>query len=143
MITSWNGGAERLYGYSAQEAVGRPISLVIPNELEAEERSLRERVAHGETVPGFETRRLAKDGSVRHVSLTLSPLHSGGEVVGTATIARDIGDQEKAEEALRRSEGRYRKLLDHLPDASVMFFGPDGRIMLAAGQLICLFRLVA
>jgi PAS domain S-box-containing protein len=136
VITSWNRAAERLYGWSAQEAVGRPISLVIPHELETEERSLLERVACGETVPGYETRRLAKDGSVRHVSLTLSPLHSGSEVVGTATIARDIGDQTRAEEALRRSEARYRMLLDHLPDASVMFFGRDGRIMLAAGRLL-------
>ena len=136
VITSWNGGAERLYGYTAEEAIGRPISLVIPNDLEGEEASLLKRVAGGETVPGYETRRLAKDGSVRHVSLTLSPLRSGGDVVGTAAIARDIGGQKRAEEALRRSEARYRMLLDHLPDASVMFFGRDGRVMLAAGRLL-------
>ena len=136
VITSWNGGAERLYGWSAQEAVGRHISLIIPIGLEGEEASLLNRVARDETVPGFETQRIAKDGSVRHVSLTLSPMHSGEEVVGAAAIARDIGDQKRAEEALRRSESRYRMLLDHLPDASVMFFGPDARIILAAGRLL-------
>ena len=136
VITSWNGGAERLYGWSADEAVGRNISLVIPPGLEGEEASLLKRVAADETVPGFETRRVAKDGSVRHVSLTLSPMHSGADVVGAAAIARDIGDQKGAEEALRRSEARYRMLLDHLPDASVMFFGPDTRIILAAGRLL-------
>ena len=135
VITSWNGGAERLYGWSAEEAVGQHISLVVPSELEGEEATLLARVANDETVPGFETRRLAKDGSVRHVSLTLSPMHSGEDVVGAAAIARDIGDQKGAEEALRRSEARYRMLLDHLPDASVMFFGPDARIILAAGRL--------
>ncbi len=136
VITSWNGGAERLYGWSAEEAVGQHISLVIPTELEGEEAGLLSRVWADETVPGFETRRLAKDGTVRHVSLTLSPMHSGEEVVGAAAIARDIGDQKGAEEALRRSEARYRMLLDHLPDASVMFFGPDARIILAAGRLL-------
>jgi PAS domain S-box-containing protein len=136
VITSWNGGAERLYGWSAEEAVGKHISIVIPNDLEGEEMALLTRVARDETVPGFETRRVAKDGSVRQVSVTLSPIHSGDEVVGAAAIARDIGDQKGAEEALRRSEARYRMLLDHLPDASVMFFGPDTRIILAAGRLL-------
>ena len=70
VITSWNGGAERLYGWSAQEAVGRHISLIIPIGLEGEEASLLNRVARDETVPGFETQRIAKDGSIRHVSLT-------------------------------------------------------------------------
>jgi two-component system, cell cycle sensor histidine kinase and response regulator CckA len=136
IITSWNGGAERLYGWSAQEAVGRHISLIVPVGLEGEDASLLNRVARDETIPGFETQRIAKDGSVRHVSLTLSPMHSGEAVVGAAAIARDIGDQKRAEEALRRSESRYRMLLDHLPDASVMFFGPDARIILAAGRLL-------
>ena len=136
LITSWNGGAERLYGWSAEEAVGKHISLVIPEDLEGDEAGLLKRVARDETVPAFATRRVAKDGSIRHVSLTLSPMHSGEEVVGAAAIARDIGDQKGAEEALRRSEARYRMLLDHLPDASVMFFGPDARIILAAGRLL-------
>jgi PAS domain S-box-containing protein len=136
VITSWNGGAERLYGWSAQEAVGRHISFVVPSDLEGEETRLLERVKRDGTVPGYETRRLTKDGSIRHVSLTLSPIHSGDAVVGAASIARDIGDQKGAEEALRRSEARYRMLLDHLPDASVMFFGPDARLMLAAGRLL-------
>jgi PAS domain S-box-containing protein len=136
VITSWNGGAERLYGWSAEEAVGKHISMVIPSDLKGEETVLLTRVARDETVPGFETRRVAKDGSVRHVSVTLSPMHSGDEVVGAAAIARDIGDQKGAEEALRRSEARYRMLLDHLPDASVMFFGPDARLILTAGRLL-------
>jgi two-component system cell cycle sensor histidine kinase/response regulator CckA len=136
VITSWNGGAERLYGWSAQDAVGSHISRIIPADLAGEDMSLLTRVAADETVPGYETRRLAKDGSVRHVFLTLSPIHSGKDVVGVAAIARDIGDQERAEEALRRSEARYRMLLDHLPDASVMFFGPDARVVLAAGRLL-------
>jgi two-component system, cell cycle sensor histidine kinase and response regulator CckA len=135
IITSWNHAAERLYGWSAREVVGKPVSLLIPGELDDEETTLRERVARGETVPGYQTRRIAKDGSVRHVTMTLSPIHSEGRVVGTAAIARDIG-RERAEAALRRSEARYRMLLDHLPDASVMFFGRDGRVVLAAGRLL-------
>ena len=135
-ITSWNRGAERLYGWAAEEAVGRHISLLIPNDLEGEEAGLLERTAAGETVPQYETRRVAKDGSVKHVSLTLSPVHSGDRVVGTASIARDIGDRMGAEEAFRRSEARYRMLLDNLPEASVMYFGLDARVILAAGQLL-------
>lgn len=136
VITSWNGGAERLYGWSAEEAVGRHISLIVPIDLQGEEASLIARVANDETVPGYETRRLAKGGPIRHVSLTLSPIHSGDAIVGVASIARDISDQKGAEEAFRASEARYRMLLDHLPDASVMFFGPDARVMLAAGRLL-------
>ena len=136
IITSWNRGAERLYGWAAEEAVGRHISLLIPNDLEGEETGLLDRTASGETVPQYETRRVAKDGSVRDVSLTLSPVHSGDRVVGTASIARDIGDRMRVEEAFRRSEARYRTLLDNLPDASVMYFGPDARVILAAGRLL-------
>ena len=135
-ITSWNRGAERLYGWAAEEAVGRHISLLIPNDLEGDEVGLLERTAAGETVPQYETRRVAKDGSVKDVSLTLSPVHSGDRVVGTASIARDIGDRMGAEEAFRRSEARYRMLLDDLPEASVMYFGLDARVILAAGQLL-------
>jgi PAS domain S-box-containing protein len=136
VITSWNQGAERLYGWSAEDAVGMPVSRIVPADLEGEETSLLNRVIRGETVSGFETRRRAKDGAVCDVSLTVSPILSEGQVVGASSIGRDIGDQKRAAEALRRSETRYRMVLEHLPDASVFFFDLEGRITLAAGRLL-------
>ncbi len=113
VITSWNLGAERLYGYSAKETLGVPISLLIPTELDGEEWMLLQRVLDGEHVDYYETRRLAKDGTAVSVSLTLFALRDGaGAIVGAASIAHDITKQVAAQEELRRSEGRYRQILE-------------------------------
>ena len=112
VITSWNLGAERLYGYTAREAVGIPISFLIPRELEGEEHRLLERVLDGEHIDYYETRRARKDGSKVSVSLTLFALRDErGEIVGAASIAHDISRQVAAQDELHRSEGRYRQIL--------------------------------
>jgi PAS domain S-box-containing protein len=111
--TSWNFGAERLYGYSAEEALGVPISFLIPKDLDGEGWLLLQRVLDGEHIDCYETRRLSKGGTAVSVSLTLFALHDGaGEIVGVASIAHDITKQVVAQDELRRSEGRYRQILE-------------------------------
>jgi PAS domain S-box-containing protein len=113
VITSWNLGAERLYGYAAEEAVGSPIRFLIPKELKGEEHRLLERVLDGEHIDYYETQRARKDGSKVSVSLTLFALRDEfGAIVGAASIAHDISRQVAAQEELHRSEGRYRQILE-------------------------------
>jgi PAS domain S-box-containing protein len=113
VIASWNLGAERLYGYGAQEALGRPISFLIPDSLEGEEWELLKRVLAGEHIDYYETRRVHKNGALVNVSLTLFALRDiVGEIVGAASIAHDISRQVAAEQELRHSEGRHRQILE-------------------------------
>jgi PAS domain S-box-containing protein len=91
IITSWNPAAERIYGYTAAEAIGRPISILIPAHRAGEERRILDRVLAGERVDHYETERVTKDGRLRVLSLTVSPIYGGGgEVVSASVIARDI-----------------------------------------------------
>ncbi len=101
VITSWNHGAERLFGYSAQEAIGRSIEFLIPAERQDEEVRIREAIASGEPVEHFETVRLHKDGRRIDVSLTISPIKdASGKVIGGSKIARDITQRKRDEEKL-------------------------------------------
>ena len=105
VITSWNKGAERLFGYSAEEAVGQNITLIIPPERRDEERTIIEQLTRGERVDHFETVRMRKDGSLLDVSLTISPMKdASGRVVGASKLARDITERKRAEEALRQAQ---------------------------------------
>lgn len=116
IIRTWNAGAERLFGYSAQEAVGQPISLIIPADRRDEETEIIARLRQGERIQHFETVRVAKDGQLLDISLTISPIRdSAGNLIGASKIARDISSRKQADAALRASEGRYRQLLSLLP----------------------------
>ena len=98
VVTSWNYGAEKLFGYSAEEVIGKSISLIIPPELLDEERQTIEKIKHGEFVDHFETRRLRKDGKSIYVSLKSSPIRTDDNViVGASSIARDITEKKEAE----------------------------------------------
>jgi PAS domain S-box-containing protein len=102
VITSWNKGAERLFGYSAQEVVGKPVTILIPQERLDEEPSILQRIRRGERIDHFETVRRHKDGRSMDVSLTVSSvIDSGGQVVGASKIARDITGRKQKDEALR------------------------------------------
>ncbi|MBA2460446.1 MAG: PAS domain S-box protein [Actinobacteria bacterium] len=104
VITSWNGGAERLYGYAAGDVVGEHIGLLIPPERAGEERNILHHVLAGEPLQHYETRRQRKDGSVVDVALTVSPIRDvEGQVTGASTIARDISERRRTEEEARRA----------------------------------------
>jgi PAS domain S-box-containing protein len=110
IIRSWNAGAEALFGYTEEEALGRSITLIIPPERHDEERSILERLCRGERVEHFETVRISKDGRRLDVSVTISPIcDCAGHVVGASKIARDITERKRAESALQESEARFRK----------------------------------
>ena len=98
VITSWNQGAERLYGYTAEEAVGRPVTMLLPDDRMDEEVGIIERICRGERIAPHETRRLRKDGRVADVSLSVAPVYDEqGSIIGTSKIARDIGARKEAE----------------------------------------------
>jgi len=105
IITSWNKGAERLFGYAAEEAVGQNITLIIPPDRRGEERAIVERLMRGERVDHFETVRMRKDGSLLDVALTISPIKdAAGGIVGASKLARDITERKRAEDALRQAQ---------------------------------------
>src|SRR5712675_1806026 len=105
VITSWNKGAERLFGYPAEEAVGQNIMLIIPPDRHDEERAIVERLMRGERVDHFETVRMRKDGRTLDVALTISPMKdAAGAIVGASKLARDITERKRAEAALRQAQ---------------------------------------
>jgi PAS domain S-box-containing protein len=110
VIQSWNRGAARIFGYTAEEAIGRSITLIIPPELQAEERQILEKIRSGERVDHFDTTRVTKDGRRIPISLTVSPVRdSRGVIIGASKVARDISERVRADEALRRSEEALRE----------------------------------
>jgi PAS domain S-box-containing protein len=116
VITSWNPAAERIFGYTPQEAVGRPVIMFIPQECAEEENRILAQIRRGERVEGFETVRLRKDGRRANVSVTVSPLRDdAGRIVGAAKTLRDITGRKQAEHALRVSEERFRTMANSIP----------------------------
>jgi PAS domain S-box-containing protein len=104
-ILSWNGGAARMFGYEAEEVVGKPITIIIPPELQDEERRILEKLRRGERIDHFDTVRITKDGRRIAVSLTVSPVRNArGTIVGASKVARNVSERKRAEEALRASE---------------------------------------
>jgi PAS domain S-box-containing protein len=98
IITSWNKGAERLFGYTAEEAVGKPVTILIPPTRQDEESAILEHIRRGERVDHYETVRQGKDGSLVEISLTVSPITiSEGKVIGASKIARDITERKRRE----------------------------------------------
>ena len=111
IITSWNLGAERLFGYSAQEALGKPMAMLIPPERSSEEPAILARIARGESTDHFETVRIGKDGRKIDVSVTISPLRdSQGRIIGASKIARDITDRRLGEAKVQAQLARLNLL---------------------------------
>jgi PAS domain S-box-containing protein len=112
VIRSWNAGAERLFGYTADEAIGQSITLIIPPARHDEERVILERLRRGERIDHFETVRVAKDGREIDISLTVSPLlDERGQVFGASKVARDITERKRVERALREADQRKDQFL--------------------------------
>jgi PAS domain S-box-containing protein len=115
IITSWNRGAERLFGYTAEEAIGKPVTMLIPTERQNEEPIILARIRRGERVEHYETIRQRKDGSMVDISLTISPVRNPeGKIIGASKIARDITERRQAEERqrllLREMDHRVKNL---------------------------------
>jgi len=128
IITSWNAGAERLFGYSAAEVIGRPIQLIVPPELHHEESQILDRLRHGERLQDIQTVRVSRQGHRVDVSLTVSAIRDAtGRVGGASSVARDITARKRATDLLRESEARFRFLSEMIPSI-VWMAAPDGRI---------------
>jgi PAS domain S-box-containing protein len=110
IITSWNNGAQRLFGYTADEVIGKPISVLIPLDRQNEEPGILARIRQGQPIDHYETVRQRKDGTLLDISLTVSPLRDAeGRIVGASKIARDITETKRAREALARSHEELEK----------------------------------
>ena len=106
VIMTWNRGAEKLFGYTAAEAVGQSITLIIPADRFDEEPAILERIRRGDHIEHFETVRIRKDGSLLNVSLTISPIKDAtGRIVGASKVARDVTQRVRQNEALTRANG--------------------------------------
>ena len=116
VITSWNKSAERLFGYTAAEVVGKPVTILIPSDRMDEEADILSRLRRGERVDHFETVRRRKDGALLDISLTISPVRDErGAIIGASKIARDISSRKRSEAMLMASEARFRQLADSMP----------------------------
>ena len=121
IITSWNRGAEKIFGYPAQECIGQSMLMLFPPERVAEEAEILARIKQGEKVDHFETVRVTKSGKLIDVSVTLSPMRNDqGRIIGASKIARDITGRKQMEDARRASEARYRMLFEYAPDGIVV-----------------------
>ncbi|HRH40848.1 MAG TPA: PAS domain S-box protein, partial [Pyrinomonadaceae bacterium] len=105
IITSWNKGAEHIFGYTADEIIGKPVLVLIPPDHQDEEPQILQRMKQGERIEHYETIRQCKDGSLVNISLTVSPIRSlNGEIIGISKIARDITYQKSVENKLREGD---------------------------------------
>jgi PAS domain S-box-containing protein len=128
VVTSWNPGAERIFGYAAAEMIGRPITTIIPADLVHEEAEFLRRLARGEHIDHYETVRVRKDGRAINISVTLSPVHDEtGVIIGISKIARDITEQKRTAALLRAQSESWRVTLASIGDG-VIATDAEGRI---------------
>jgi len=121
VVTSWNRAAEAMFGYTADEIIGRPITIIIPSDRLGEEPAILDRIRRGERLVHFETMRLRKDDRSIPVSLTISPIREGlSEIIGVAKIARDLSDIQRVHQELQRREAMLSSILETVPDALVV-----------------------
>jgi PAS domain S-box-containing protein len=121
IITSWNQGAARLFGYAAEEVIGKSITILIPPGHDDEEPAILARIRRGDRIEHYETVRRRKDGSLLDISLTVSPIRdTNGKIVGASKIARDITQRKQVETALRESEEKLRQQAQELEQQLIM-----------------------
>ena len=128
VITSWNRAAESMYWYSAEEIIGKPVSVLLPQDREAEMDELLAEIRRGRRVDHYETLRRRKDGSLVHVSLSVSPIHDpSGRLIGASSIARDISERKRTDEQLQATSKYARSLIEASLDPLVTI-SPEGKI---------------
>lgn len=115
IITTWNQGAERIFGYRPEEVIGKSVTILMPPDRVNEEATILERLKRGERIDHFETIRQRKDGTLLNISLSISPLRdAGGRIIGASKIARDIGERIRAEAALREAQEKLSRHAEEL-----------------------------
>lgn len=138
VILSWNEGAERVFGYGADEAIGQPISILIPTERLGEEVEILRKIRQGQRVEHYETVRRRKDGRSIEVSLTISPIRTDqGVIVAASKVARDISARKLAERALRSIEARLGLVINNTP-IILCAFDERRRVTLLEGRGLAL-----
>jgi PAS domain S-box-containing protein len=129
VITTWNEGAERIFGHTTEEAVGQHITLIIPPDRTSEEVMILDKLRKGERIEHFETVRMHKNGTNLDISVTISPVNdAAGRVVGASKVARDITPQKQIERAMRESEERFRSIVETTPEC-VKLVAADGTLI--------------
>ena len=136
VITSWNAGAQRIFGYAPEEIIGQPVTAFVPAELHDEETQILRRLQNGDRIDHYETVRVAKNGARVNVSLTLSPIRdSSGRVIGASNVARDITERKRSEEiefriaaTLEESEKRLRAAFSQTYSVLLLLL-PDGTVV--------------
>jgi PAS domain S-box-containing protein len=149
VVTSWNAAAEQLFGYSAQEMIGKSITLLIPAHLQSEEIEIISRIRRGERVETFETVRRRKDGTLINVSLTISPIKGpAGEIIGASKIARDVTAARENERRIRllmrevnhRVKNQYAVILSMLRETSKKASDPKEFVLQVQERIMALAR---
>jgi PAS domain S-box-containing protein len=136
IITSWNSGAEKLFGFSASEMIGTSIMRIIPPERKDEENQILTLIRSGKSMRHFQTQRSTKDGRLIDISVTASPIKDvNGKPVGVSKVARDITELKRAEAELKRSEGQFRLLVEEATDA--IFLHDDNGRFLGVNRRAC------
>jgi PAS domain S-box-containing protein len=137
LITSWNRGASILFGYSAGEALGKNISMIIPPNLLGVEELIIKKIIKGEYVDQYITEKARKDGSMVHVSLNVAPIKDpDGKIIGASRIARNITEQLNAEKKITQSEKIYKTIASNIPGAVICLFDPEYRYLLIEGDIL-------
>ena len=138
VITSWNQGAEKIFGYTSAEIIGQHITMLIPNYYWSEEYEIIEKIRKGKVIDHYETQRIRKDGTLIHVSLTISPLKdSSGNITGASKIVRDITKQKKAEQQLSNSIKEITDYKFALDESSIVAITDQKGIIQHANDNFC------
>jgi PAS domain S-box-containing protein len=136
IITNWNSGAEKMYGYTKDEAINQPISIVIPPDLQSEMTEILTKIRNGQHFDHYQTVRRRKDGKLINVSISVSPIYTtGGALYGASSIGRDITASKQSEEKLHESEEKYRSIYEN-SNVAILFTVPEGKI-LSANTFAC------